>query len=187
MASHLTISQIFYHRWSVIITLIVSEMLTISRFYEVVRTSSLTLFFPSTIRAWNSLPQDIKDANIVTAFKYRLNRNRQLPPSTTVQAQKLDKFYMQDYVWSVAPLTHTYTQKNIVPSPSCDCGDFESPYHFLFRCPRYTVDRNTYLYDYLQTHSTHVLLHGKETATDEENRIIFLHVQDFIVKSKRFV
>ena len=86
-------------------------MLTISRFYEVVRTSSLTLFFPSTIRAWNSLPQDIKDANIVIAFKYRLNRNRQLPPSTTVQAQKLDKFYMQDYVWSVAPLTHTYTQK----------------------------------------------------------------------------
>ena len=38
-------------------------------------------FFPSTIRAWNSLPQDIKDANTVTAFKYRLNRNRQLPPT----------------------------------------------------------------------------------------------------------
>ena len=93
---------------------------------------------------------------------------------------------MQDYVWSVAPLTHTYTQ-NIVPSPSCDCGDFESPYHFLFRCPRYTADRNTYLHDYLQTHSTHDLLHGKETATDEENQIMFLHVQDFIVKSKRFV
>ena len=37
-------------------------------------------FFPSTIRAWNSLPQDIKDANTVTAFKYWLNRNRQLPP-----------------------------------------------------------------------------------------------------------
>ena len=40
---------------------------------------------------------------------------------------------------------------------------------------------------YLQTHSTHDLLHGKETATDEENQIMFLHVQDFIVKSKRFV
>ena len=37
-------------------------------------------FFPSTIRAWNSLPQNIKDANTVTAFKYWLNRNRQLPP-----------------------------------------------------------------------------------------------------------
>ena len=39
---------------------------------------------------------------------------------------------------------------------------------------------------YLQTHSIHDLLHGKETATDEENQIMFLHVQDFIVKSKRF-
>ena len=94
---------------------------------------------------------------------------------------------MQDYVWIVAPLTHTYTQKNIVPSPSCDCGDFESPYQILFRYPRYTADRNTYLYDYLQIHSIHDLLLGKETATDEENRILFLHVQDFIVKSKRFV
>ena len=69
----------------------------------------------------------------------------------------------------------------------CDCGDFESPYHFLFRFLRYTADRDTYLYNYLQTHSTHDLLHGKETATDEENQITFLNVQDFIVKSKRFV
>ena len=76
--------------------------------------------------------------------------------------------------------SHLYS-KNIVPSPSCDCGDFESPYHFRFRCPRYTADRNTYLYDYLQTHSTHDLLHGKETAADEENQIMFLHVQDFFL------
>ena len=75
--------------------------------------------------------------------------------------------------------------KNTVPS--CDCGDFESPDHFPFRCPRHTADRNIYFNDYLQTHSTHDLLHGKETATDEENQIIFLHVKDFIVKSKRLV
>ena len=59
---------------------------------------------------------------------------------------------MQYYIWSVAPLTHTYTKKY--------CS---------------------------KTHCTHDLLHGKETATDEENQIMFLHVQDFIVKSKRFV
>ena len=33
-------------------------------------------FFPSIIRARNSLPQDIKDANTLTAFKYRLNKSR---------------------------------------------------------------------------------------------------------------
>ena len=37
-------------------------------------------FFPSTIRGWNSLPQDIKHANTVTAFKYCLNRHRRRPP-----------------------------------------------------------------------------------------------------------
>ena len=70
--------------------------------------------FPSTIRAWNSLPQDIKDANTVTAFKYCLNRQRRLPP----------KFY----IWS-----------------------------------------------------------GKVTATDEDNETMFCHVQEFLVKSKRFL
>ena len=37
-------------------------------------------FLPSTIRAWNNLSEDIRNANTVTAFKYRLNRNRQIPP-----------------------------------------------------------------------------------------------------------
>ena len=36
---------------------------------------------------------------------------------------------------------HLY-RKNIVPSPSYICGGFESLYHFLFVCPKYTVARN---------------------------------------------
>ena len=83
--------------------------------------------------------------------------------STTVQVQELDKFYMQDCVWSVVPLTHT--KNKLVPWPSCDCGEFESPYHFLFRCHRFTAVRNIYLSDYKQTHFIHNLLHGKDTAT----------------------
>ena len=144
-------------------------------------------FFPSTIRAWNSLPQDIKDANTVTSFKYRLSRNRQLPPKYYSTGSRIGQILHARLRMECSSLNSHLYSKNIVPSPSCDCGDFESPYHFLFRCPRYTADRNTYLYDCLQTHSTHDLLHGKETATDEENQIMFLHVQDFIVRSKRFV
>ena len=123
----------------------------------------------------------------MTAFKYRLNRNRQLPPKYYSTGSRIGQILHARLRMDCSSLNSHLYSKNIVPSPSCDCGDFESPYHFLFRCPRYTADRNTYLYDYLQTHSTHDLLHGKETATDEENQIMFLHVQDFIVKSKRFV
>ena len=38
----------------------------------------------------------------------------------------------------------------------------------------------------LQTHKTHELLYGKETATDLEKEALFLKVQDFIIHSKRF-
>ena len=78
---------------------------------------------------------------------------------------------MQGYLWSVVLLTHTYAQK-ILSQVHLVTGDFGSPYHFHFCCPRCAAVRNTYLYDFLQTH----LLYGKGTATDEENQIMFLHV-----------
>ena len=37
-------------------------------------------FLSSTIRAWNSLPNDVKSASSVAAFKYRLNMNISKPP-----------------------------------------------------------------------------------------------------------
>ena len=81
--------------------------------------------------------------------------------------------------------SHLYS-KNIINSPSCSCGGFESAYHFFFICPIYRHTRNIYLSDVLQTHKTHELLYGKETATDLENEALFLKVQDFIIHSKRF-
>ena len=60
--------------------LLAKETQTMYNLYVIVLISSLTPFFPSTIRAWNDLPQYIKDANTVTAFKYCLSRHRSLPP-----------------------------------------------------------------------------------------------------------
>ena len=47
--------------------------------------------------------------------------------------------------------------------------------------------RERYLEALLRNHTTHDLLFGKDTATDEENEALFLKVQDYILKSKRFV
>ena len=75
--------------------------------------------------------------------------------------------------------SHLYS-KNIINSPSCSCGGFESAYHFFFICPIYRHTRTIYLSNVLQTYYTHELLYGKETATDLENEALFLKVQDFI-------
>ena len=144
-------------------------------------------FFPSTIRAWNSLPQDIKDANTVTALKYCLNRHRRLPPKYYNAGSRTGQILHARLRMVCSSLNSHLYSKNIVPSSSCACGEFESCYHFFLYCPRYSNVRNTYLSGYLHTHSVQELLHGKVTATDEDNETMFCHVQEFIVKSKRFL
>ena len=81
--------------------------------------------------------------------------------------------------------SHLY-RRNIVESPSCTCGSFESPYHFLFLCPKYSETRNRYLPANLQSFRTRDLLYGKEKVTNIENESLFLKVQAFFIHSKRF-
>ena len=80
---------------------------------------------------------------------------------------------------------HHY-RKNIVPSPTCSCGGFESTYHF-FQCPNYAVTRRRYLSNYLPTLNTNQALYGKADASVVENEALFFQVQQFIIHSKRFV
>ena len=77
-------------------------------------------------------------------------------------------------------------RKNIIPSPSCSCGGFESANHFFYICPQLTAVRERYLGGVLRNHTTHELLCCKPEFTNDENVSLFLKVQDFIIKSKRF-
>ena len=82
--------------------------------------------------------------------------------------------YSQKIVWSVAPLTHTYTQ-NIL---------FQVHLVIVVICKALIIFFFAVLdiqQTGLQTHSTHDLLHGKETAANEESQIMFLHVQDLLL------
>ena len=66
-------------------------------------------------------------------------------------------------------------------------GGVESAYNFVFICPNYNATQERYLEALLRNYTTHELLFGKDTSTDEENEALFLKVQDYIFKSKRFV
>jgi hypothetical protein len=37
---------------------------------------------------------------------------------------------------------HLYI-KNIINNPKCLCGEIESTYHYSFKCPKYTRQRNS--------------------------------------------
>ncbi|MEW8544385.1 MAG: reverse transcriptase family protein [Candidatus Thiodiazotropha sp.] len=143
-------------------------------------------FFPSTIRAWNTLPDDIKQATSVAAFKYRLNRDIKKPPKYYNAGTRIGQILHARMRMECSSLNSHLYRKNIVPSPSCQCGGFESPYHFFFHCPRYAAARNRFLPHDLRNYNTHDLLFGIESKSNHENEVLFIKVQDFIIKSGRF-
>lgn len=144
-------------------------------------------FFPSTIRAWNDLSDSIKNAPSVASFKYRLNMNRRVPPKHFNVGTRWGQIMHARLRMGCSSLNSDLYRKNIVDSPSCSCGNFESAFHFFFKCPNYTTIRNRYLPNDLHNLNIHQLLHGKTNATSSENEILFLQVQEFITNSRRFV
>ena len=102
-------------------------------------------FLPSTIRAWNELPEETKTAPSVASFKYHLNRDLLKPPKYFNCGSRIGQIMHARLRMECSSLNaHTY-RKNIVPRPSCSCGGFESVYHFFFECPNYADIRTSHL------------------------------------------
>ena len=78
--------------------------------------------------------------------------------------------------------------RNLVDSPNCACGQVESTSHFLISCKTYTDLRNELMYtiNYPVTIDVKLLLKGSDTLSADQNIDIFIKVQNFILKSKRF-
>ena len=147
----------------------------------------LDSFFPSTIRAWNSLPNEVKEASSVAAFKHALNRNIKIPPKYFNAGTRMGQILHARLRMGCSSLNSDLYRKNIVQSPSCSCGEFESAKHFLFTCVNHSVARERYLPRNLHSYTINDLLHGKYNLSLHENEILTLQVQDFIIKSERFV
>ena len=85
---------------------------------------------------------------------------------------------------------HLYI-KNIIDNPNCLCGEIESTYHYLFKCPKYTRQRNILfrkLFQLLniQPSERSLLLFGSPDLDIDSNIIVFTTVHQYISQSKRF-
>ena len=168
-------------------------------------------FLPSTIQAWNNLPDLIRPADTLATFKHIL----------TQDTPKVAKYYFCDDRFNQVLHTRLQTEcsslnqhlhkRNLVGNPYCICGEVESNTHYLLTCPRYTrmcdemvtsisqitnltitTDVLTITTDVLTittdvlTITTVVLLFGTDEVSDEINTTIFKAVQKYIKTSKRF-
>ena len=134
----------------------------------------------------DNLPNDTKNASSVAFFEHRLNRNLMPPPKYYNVGSRKGQILKARLRLECSSLNSDLYQKHIVPSPSRQCGEFKSAAHFLFICPIYTNERQTYLPNNIKTFTTKYLLFGCENASELDNQSLFFQVQDFSVNSGRF-
>lgn len=145
-------------------------------------------FLPSSVREWNSLPEDTRNSSSVVCFKRKLTENQRKPPPYYSTGKRQDQIYHTRLRTGCSALNQHLFSKNIVPSPLCVCGVVENTHHFFFDCTLYQNIRHEMLASIsnIATPTLQTLLYGNPELSDENNRNIFLTVQSYIRKSKRF-
>ena len=87
-------------------------------------TNLYYIFYPSSIRGWDNLPQEIKESRSVASIKYQLNKDtqRRAPPKFFSVGSRLGQILHARVRMACSLLNSDLYRKNIVLSPSCACG-----------------------------------------------------------------
>lgn len=145
-------------------------------------------FLPSTIRSWNGLADDVRNSNSTASLKHRLNTNLNPPPQYYFIGKRLGQILHTRLRGNCSSLNQHLFSRNIVQSPLCACGNVENTEHFLLYCPLYNDVRQKMIrsVSHLCRPSINILLYGDQNLSFNDNKLIFLTVQDFLVQTKRF-
>ena len=98
-------------------------------------------FLPSVINDWNSLADDTKNAESLTAFKYRLNMDKPCPRRLYFFGERKIQVIHARLCNRCSSLNEHLYLKKLVESPLCRCGAVESTEHFFLECPFYNSQR----------------------------------------------
>ena len=147
-------------------------------------------FLPSSIRDWNRLNHDIRNAGTLDAFKLKLNQNLPVIPKHYYSGIRKYQIWHTRIRTGCSSLKNDLFLKNIIDSPLCTCnsGEIENAYHFFFICQLYThlrVELSQSISQYCNM-TLDVLLRGDERLSTNINTTIFEAVHKYIQKSKRF-
>ena len=144
-------------------------------------------FLPSTIRLWNDLPLETRQCKSISEFKKKISTKSPVQPYY-YSGTRLGQILHTRIRMKCSALNQHLFLCNLIDSPLCTCGKIESASHFLLYCPNYFSLRDKYItpLQILCNITCNVLLFGNENLTNDENKYIFIKVQRFILKTKRF-
>ncbi|MES9993744.1 MAG: reverse transcriptase domain-containing protein, partial [Candidatus Thiodiazotropha sp.] len=145
-------------------------------------------FLPSTIRAWNKVPDEAKQSESSNAFKGFLNKDTITVPKHFYVGNRKAQILHTRLRTNCSSLNLDLFLKNIVESPMCQCGSIENAQHYFFHCRYYQAQRTELLnsVSQYQTPSLRLLLYGDVSLSLQTNTVIFSKVHKFILDSKRF-
>ena len=104
-------------------------------------------FLPSTVRAWNDLPVELRNSESLDIFKNRLNASITKPPKYYYSGQRTLQIHHTRQCTNCSSLNSHIFSKNIIEDPSCLCGALENTHHYLLNCTLYADHRNKMIND----------------------------------------
>ena len=134
-------------------------------------------FLPSTLQTWNDLPEAVRSADTLAAFKHLLTLDTPKVPTYYDCDDRLDQISHTRLRNECSSLNQHLFRRNLVQNPYCLCGEIEDNKHFLLTCPRHhqmraemvlSIQRKTNL-----ELTTDVLLFGTDAVSEEVNTSIF--------------
>lgn len=148
-------------------------------------------FFPDTIRKWNSLNNNTKEATSLNIFKKSLQSNYTKPPKYFSFGKRFLNIIHTKLRHNCVLNCDLY-RCNIIANPMCSCGSLEDAHHLFFVCKKYSSLRQSFMYNLLSLNflniiDVHLLLWGDNTLSYDENIKIFKEVHTFIQKCGRFI
>ena len=145
-------------------------------------------FLPSTVRAWDSLPAEVKQSQTTHSFKYYINKNKTAVPKYYYSKIRKAQILHTRLRTNCSSLNLDLFLKGITDSPMCRCGSIENSQHFFFHCPYYQQQRNALLNVVSTYHrpTLDLLLYRESSLSYDVNMIIFENIHRFILNCKRF-
>ena len=145
-------------------------------------------FFPSVIRAWNSLDPQIRCSDTLSLFKMKLKGNQIAKNMYYSMGCRLTNCIILSMKLHCSELNYDLFKNNLTENKYCVCGEVETPFHYLFQCQQYTLFRNQLYHEtgFVQELSLDIILNGDNGLSHQNNTILHQAVTTFIKSTKRF-
>ena len=134
-------------------------------------------FLPSTLQAWNNLPEAVWSEDTLAAFKRLLTLDTPKAPTYYDCGDRLNQISHTRLRTEYSSLNQHLFRRNLVHNPYCLCDEIEDNKHFLLTCHHHnqmraemvlSIQRKTNL-----EFTTDVLLFGTDAVSEEVNTSTF--------------